>query len=77
MKRPLSELRIRVLPLTDLDAQVLLGDLIEDTAKGKIPPSRAFKLAYKATKRLAYAKALRWLAVISRDYGRKEALELI
>jgi len=79
MSRPLSELRIRATAHEHDGNPISMwigDDFLSDVADGKISPSTAFKLAYARMKCLACAKAVRWLAVIARDYGAEEAHEV-
>jgi len=78
MTRSLSELRIRVtshFAATEHSVEIN-NDFIRDVADGKISPSSAFKLAYKIMGCLGCAKAIRWLAIIARDYGHEAANEV-
>lgn len=79
MPRSLSELEVRATSHMHDNASVsiVLGDeLLFDIALGSISPSTAFKLVYSKTQCLGCAKAVRWLAVIARDYGFEKADEI-
>jgi len=78
MPRPLSELKVRATAHFDITDHLFFIDdeFIDDVARRKFSPSAAFSLTYKQTKCFACAKAIRWLAVIARDYGRRVAKEV-
>ena len=76
--RPLSELQIRATThATEHNLASNQKQLLEDIAEGKISPTRAFNLVYAATKCKECAKSARWLAIIARDYGVKEAKKIL
>ena len=75
MPRLLSELEIRATAHASAHhLSVMVGDdLLKDISDGKISPSKAYNLVYRATSCQECAKCGRWLAIIARDYGSEKA----